>query len=162
MKVTERKVLSREAGTHPCHGEVRNDTERSVNAGPPATGAAEPRGERVAGARPGWAFTLCRERRGLGKGRLRSRGQECADSKTGMLGLALVGSEETGRVAGESTAGTSGSGVVLVRRSVILIRTSLCLESVRSVAGLWLCHFQREDSGKVPLLLDFLFSSKWK
>lgn len=75
-----------------------------------------------------------------------------------MMDLAFVGSEETGSVAGESIVGTSGS----VRRSVILIRTSLCLESVRSVAGLWLCHFQREDSGKVPLLLDFLFSSKWK
>ena len=74
-----------------------------------------------------------------------------------MMDLAFVGSEETGSVAGESIVGTSGSV-----RSVILIRTSLCLESVRTVAGLWLCHFQREGSAKVPLLLDLLFSSKWK
>lgn len=38
MKVTERVVLSREADTHLCHGEVGNDAERSVNTGPPATG----------------------------------------------------------------------------------------------------------------------------
>lgn len=37
MKVTERVVLSREADTHLSHGEVGNNTERSVNTGPPAT-----------------------------------------------------------------------------------------------------------------------------
>lgn len=40
MKVTERVVLSREADTHLCHGEVGNDAERSVSTGPPATGVS--------------------------------------------------------------------------------------------------------------------------
>lgn len=98
MKVTERVVLSREAGAPLCHGEVGNDTERNVNTGPPASRALE--SLKVSGGRGSAGadmhFVLRSE---LGRGRLHSRGQECADSRAGMMNLAFVGSEETGSVA---------------------------------------------------------------
>ena len=161
MKVMERVVLSREAGAHLCHGEVGNDTERNVNTGPPANRALE--SLKVSGRQGlGWGGrALCSEERAWQGATSFTRPGVCRqqswDDEPGIRGVG-----RDWQCCRESVVGTSGSGVGLVRRSVILIRTSLCLESVRSVAVLWLCHFQREDSGKVPLLLDFLFSSKWK
>lgn len=161
MKVTERVVLSREAGAHLCHGEVGNDTERSVNTGPPSSRALE--SLKVSGRQGlGWGGrALCSEERAWQGATSFTRPGVCRqqswDDEPGIRGVG-----RDWQCCAESTVGTLGSGVGLVRRSVILIRTSLCLESVRSLAVLWLCHFQHEDSGKVPLLLDFLFSSKWK